>query len=264
MKYIETIEREFLSKITTKQNRKNNIMAKYKVNYSCGHGSITKELFGKNSERERKIEWMESTFVCPDCYKKDRAEADAAAPKIAALALVPGLGVTIQVVASGQIEANKTALTESGFSWQDKASGMMGYFSLSKPERVLAIHRTFENLAEMQEWVAKTGEIVIALGYELKNNLGPIDTAWISEEFAKKAEKAKAIENDPKPAPSPLRKRIMTLEKSSGREWNGKIYGKKGGYNFYVNNEKHECTDAEVAERETINKEIAAWYDRNK
>lgn len=43
-------------------------MAKYDITYSCGHkGEIT--LFGKTSERERKIAWYENTGLCPECKK---------------------------------------------------------------------------------------------------------------------------------------------------------------------------------------------------
>lgn len=51
-------------------------MAKYDVTYTCGH-TETVELFGKTSERERKIAWMEQNCVCPSCYKeKQQAEAE--------------------------------------------------------------------------------------------------------------------------------------------------------------------------------------------
>lgn len=40
-------------------------MAKYEINHTCGHTS-TVQLFGKCSERERKIEWMERQ-ECPEC-----------------------------------------------------------------------------------------------------------------------------------------------------------------------------------------------------
>ena len=43
-------------------------MGKYDVTYSCGHTG-TVDLFGKNTERERKIAWMERECLCPDCYK---------------------------------------------------------------------------------------------------------------------------------------------------------------------------------------------------
>lgn len=41
---------------------------KYDVTYSCGH-TATVELFGKSEDRERKLHWMETEGMCPDCYK---------------------------------------------------------------------------------------------------------------------------------------------------------------------------------------------------
>ena len=53
-------------------------MAKYDVTYSCGH-SDTVQLYGPGRDRERKIEWMEESGLCPECYKaKMRAQRDAA------------------------------------------------------------------------------------------------------------------------------------------------------------------------------------------
>ena len=46
-------------------------MAKYTVNYKCGHEG-TVQLFGKTSERERKLEWMSQTMLCSDCYKAEQ------------------------------------------------------------------------------------------------------------------------------------------------------------------------------------------------
>lgn len=59
--------------------RKANNM-KYTVTFSCGH-EATVDLFGKTSERERRIAWYEKEGICPDCYRKmkedERRQADA-------------------------------------------------------------------------------------------------------------------------------------------------------------------------------------------
>jgi hypothetical protein len=49
-------------------------MAKYDVEYSCGHsGEVV--LFGPGKERERKLEWYHNSASCPDCYQKEKDEA---------------------------------------------------------------------------------------------------------------------------------------------------------------------------------------------
>lgn len=45
-------------------------MAKYYIEHTCGHEE-TVELFGKVSERERRIEWLEA-HSCTECWKKER------------------------------------------------------------------------------------------------------------------------------------------------------------------------------------------------
>lgn len=46
-------------------------MAKYTVEYSCGHwGEVN--LYGPGKERERKIEWFKNQALCPDCYKASK------------------------------------------------------------------------------------------------------------------------------------------------------------------------------------------------
>lgn len=63
---------------------------KYSVTYACGH-TKTVQLYGKNSERERKIAWME-TIICPDCYKaKLEAEREAENEKSKEAAVQRGL-----------------------------------------------------------------------------------------------------------------------------------------------------------------------------
>ena len=49
---------------------------KYDVKFSCGHTEV-KELFGKCSEREKKISWWERKCVCSCCYREQQEIANA-------------------------------------------------------------------------------------------------------------------------------------------------------------------------------------------
>lgn len=44
---------------------------KYEVNFSCGHKEEI-QLFGKVSERERKIAYFEKSGICSCCYKEQK------------------------------------------------------------------------------------------------------------------------------------------------------------------------------------------------
>lgn len=47
-------------------------MAKYDVTYKCAHEG-TVELFGKTTDRMKKIEWMEEN-LCPECFAREQAQ----------------------------------------------------------------------------------------------------------------------------------------------------------------------------------------------
>ncbi len=48
-------------------------MAKYDVHFSCGH-TETIQLFKKETERKRRIEWLEKYGICSECYRKSLDE----------------------------------------------------------------------------------------------------------------------------------------------------------------------------------------------
>lgn len=251
-------------------------MANYTINYACGHGSISKQLYGKHAERDRKIEWMEANMVCPACFKAQKTDEDAAAKKIGKICLVPALEPIISIEVSGQIEAHKDALYELGYRWSDSTNdGLFGYFSSQRPARVLAMLCKVESPDQAGSWISEQQAALKALGYEITDSLSQIDMAYLANSLgqhqaasdAKAAAAARMAEiqaADPKPPVAPLRERIADLEKSSGGKWNGKIYGKRGGYNFYIANKNYPATDAEVAEREAINAARAAWDEKYK
>lgn len=57
-------------------------MAWEMVNYSCGH-SERQQFYGKMTDRERKLSWMERG-VCPECYRKQKEEEKSKASQVAA------------------------------------------------------------------------------------------------------------------------------------------------------------------------------------
>lgn len=249
-------------------------MAQYTINYACGHGSTTKNLTGKVAERERYAAWAEANMVCPVCYKSQKAAEDAASPQTAKITLVPAAEPIIAIEISGQLEANKDALYALGYRWSDSTSGgLMGYFSMSRPARVLAILHKIESAPVVSAWINEQAAALKPLGYAVQDALTALDLAYIAkltsarqdDADAKSAARARLAEikaNDPRPEISPLRKRINEIEARSGRKWNGKIYGKPGRYSIYVADTQYQLTDAEVSEREETNKTIAAWDDK--
>lgn len=48
---------------------------KYMIRFSCGHEE-EKELFGKTSERERKIDYFEKYGICTKCWREQKAIED--------------------------------------------------------------------------------------------------------------------------------------------------------------------------------------------
>lgn len=48
-------------------------MAQYSVTYSCGHTG-TEHLYGRTSERENRLQWLQAFGLCPGCYAANRQQ----------------------------------------------------------------------------------------------------------------------------------------------------------------------------------------------
>lgn len=126
-------------------DNKGEVMAKYSYKYLCGHGYGTVNLYGKESDRQRKLAWYAATFICPDCFKKQKAEEDAAAPKTASLHLAVYGDVYQSIQVHGQLAVNKEALKQLGYQWSDEIDG--GLLALfKKPKLALQNGRSYEML----------------------------------------------------------------------------------------------------------------------
>lgn len=81
-------------------------MAQYDITYSCGHGGVER-LFGKHAERERRIAYLEKHGLCPECLKRQHADAGRLSIEICRQAGLPDLdGSEKQVMWANQIRAD--------------------------------------------------------------------------------------------------------------------------------------------------------------
>jgi len=64
---------------------------------------------------------------------------------------------------------------------------------------------------------------------------------------------------NPYPKASRLHNRIADLEKSSGYKWNGKFYGRKGFFSFWLAEEKQEVWDRDIDEMHAVNAARKEW-----
>jgi hypothetical protein len=236
-------------------------MAQYDVNYSCGHGSISKQLFGKTSDRVQKIAWYERNLVCPDCFKSQKRIEDENEKQIAYVEAMGARGA-VTIRASGRIEANKDALKAMGFGWTSEYGGLGFYLSTTEPPLALVISHTYTTPVELSGWYTDLEIKLSDLGYEIKNNINELDFEMLCRTVEQNA--AKAAENAAKRLANPRPKRpgwydALMTDNGSTRRCNGKLYGKINYWRIYVSNVEHRLTNEQAAEFGAYFKSFSAW-----
>lgn len=95
-------------------------MAKYDVRFSCGHDE-TISLVGKETERKRRIEWLEKYGICSECYKSFLdAQAEECKKKCNDIGLFITEGSEKQIKWAYQIAAQ--FLNNNIYPFRDKAN----------------------------------------------------------------------------------------------------------------------------------------------
>ncbi len=225
-------------------------MANYTIKYSCGHGSVTKQLLGKIDDRYRKIAWMEQNMVCPDCYKRAKSKQDTATKMQGTLTLsytLQGNVPTIRIVVTGNLLANKQALQAIGYvSSDDDSMEIKRTIAVNAGDCEIEANRDaiFAAVNEMHNALQSIGYTLSSYGL---TNIDVIDAA---------ISRAKEIgdissKKEPATATSPAKKEaskkpqwFAELERNHDNPYcNGKIYGRQGGYNIYISNKQYKITD---------------------
>jgi hypothetical protein len=236
-------------------------MAKYTVNYACGHGSREIELFGKTDDRTRKIAWMEAHVSCSTCKKAERIAADNAAPRVANIH-ISGALMTVDVALEGQIEANKEPLRQRGWAWSDAA---VGAFGLLENRPTLRFVRTWKytDEASLRAALADIVAVLAEIGWQA-TPISDLDIAMAltairaakAQEAVSDAAKAAAIAANPRPArPTWYASHVPTGE---AIKCNRQIYGGRSK-SIYVNGTKIDVSAAQIAEIETYWRQLDAY-----
>jgi hypothetical protein len=241
-------------------------MAKYQIDYACGHGSYEEQLVGPMELRERKIAWLRDNKVCKTCYIARKRAEDAAAPRIAYVEAEP-MSLTVTVRISGGVEDNKEALMALGFAWTAEYGGFASLLATREPPTALCRTHTFTGSPEMIAWLEGVSAEIAPLGYQTKTSISDLDVEMfrrtLADCAAKAADQAAKAAAHPRPARPDWYQAAMTVAKAKagGRDvsTNGKIYGRKGRQAIYIDGTKIEMTDAQADELRTYQAALTAY-----
>ena len=214
-------------------------MAKYTIIMSCGHED-TVELFGKTSDRERKIEYFKSNGLCKDCYKKEIEQQNESEGLSFNATILPYINsedgnILLCVWFSGNTKPYKDNIKSlGGYRWCTKES-LEDMFSMSDSlcwNKIINIE-DYQN--EIDKAVSIGAKVIVA-----KNdfyNMASYKTAInAQQEWKSKMNKLTEVVKPEVP------------EVLKGHKWNQKIYGKSGNYSIYPDGQKVMVTDEQVAE----------------
>ena len=218
------------------------IMAKYTVKMSCGHEQEV-ELFGKYSERRKKIDFFENSGLCKECYKKKMQEKQESETFSFHVSVSTDIdeedgSILLNVWFEGNMKPHKDEIKSiGGYRWGERQSAADFFSEKMSP---LCWTKTIKR-SELEKEVAMASKI----GANTKKLLDDSDffetsNYQIAVERQKKwKEKEDKIESIEKPeVPDIL----------AGHRWNYNIYGRKGNYSIYLDGEKISISDQKAEE----------------
>lgn len=214
-------------------------MAKYTVSMSCGHKD-TVELFGKDTERQRKIEYFEQYGLCKECFKEQARKREESEPLAFHASTMPYINekngeVQIYIWLSGNSRERKEDIKKLGYHWSERTASA-DVLSMKSPGFCW-------NKVIDQKDLSAEAEKAKSLGIEHVTAESDI-YSMANYNIAMGEQKAWRDTHDKIDAiPKPAVPDILI-----GRKWNQKIYGKAGNYSIYPDGEKTLISDEQAEE----------------
>lgn len=213
---------------------------KYTIMMSCGHED-TVELFGKESERDRKIEYFKNFGICKECYKKKK-EAEIESEGLVFNATVLHYidnkdgSILLSVWFSGNTKPYKDEIKSlGGYVWSEREAAN-DWYNIKRPPMCW---NKIIKLTDLQEEINKA----VSIGAEHTIS----DKGLFAEIHYQVALKAQKQWQDKQDQINQIQKPTVP-EKLKECRWNQKVYGKSGNYSIYPNGDKVLLTDEEAEE----------------
>lgn len=215
-------------------------MAKYTIKMSCGHEQEV-TLFGKNSDRERKIHYFETQGLCKECYKKEMEEIAASQPFSLNIDILPYINnengeILLFMWFDGNTKPYKDQIKEIGYTWQRKENAD-NLFGLKYSNKMC--WAKIVDVKDIEKEVKKAKEIGVERVVSKKNLLSELAGSiamQLHNEWEKKNSAILELHRPEKPK----------LIKNS--KWNWKVYGRSGNQSIYLDGDKVNITDEQAEE----------------
>ena len=182
--------------------------------------------------------------------------------------LAPTPVLYIQI--DGQINKHQDVLKELGYHWSKNITdGIMGYFDMKEPSwKFVKVSSEFKTIDDVVNWVQSCEKELAEHGYTLKVAISELDMTKMAHDLQKAQDnQAKAdewIAKNPKPSNKEALGFMFEKHGSPLSGWNGKIYGRKGGYNYYYNGKKHNISDEQQKAITDYQSDLATWEAKRK
>ena len=215
-------------------------MAQYDVMMSCGHEE-TVVLYGKTTERQRKIKYFEREGLCKECYKKKMREQDESEGLVFNISVLPYIDnengcIQLSVWLSGNTKPHKDAIKSiGGYRWSTRESAD-DYYGFSTPPMCWNKVVDLENLNREIENAQKIGVNSINGDTGITSSINYKIAFGLQKEW-------KSKENEIATIPKPHVPKLL-----QGHSWNQKIYGRSGNRSIYPDGVKTNITDEEADE----------------
>lgn len=215
-------------------------MAKYEVLMSCGHED-TVELIGKNTDRERKLQYYKKSGLCKECYRKKMQELREKEPFSLRACVLPVINedtgeVLVNIWFTGDTMSHKEEIKSlGGYRWGERQAALDKMSTATPP---MCWNKTV-CASKLKEEIEKATSIGCEQ-VDLEKNLWESAHYQIALNMQKEwKEKREKIDSIKKPD-------IPEIVKNY--KWNKKIYGKAGNYSIYPDGQRVFISDEQANE----------------